>query len=149
MSRDVNIELLKALIKTKAAPTNVGICGNVNKNIQTHSIRYGDYLTSLFMSWPKFSGVSAYPVPHPDYESANCAYNATEMMWEGEYGALRMELLDFCITELEDQLEVPFESCVRADTVELEFSAPFSTFMIVSNFNRDEPCAVWCMGWEL
>lgn len=149
MSRDVKIELLKALIKTKDSPRpTYGICGNVSKNIQTHWIGYGDYLTSLFMSWPKFSGVSSYPVPHPDCES-DCACSATPMLWEGEYGALRMELLDFCITELEDQLEFQFESCVRADTVKLEFSAQFSTFMIVSNFKSKEPCALWCMGWEL
>lgn len=116
MSRDVKIKLLKALLKTKAAPTNVGICGNVSNNIQTHYICYCDYLTSLFMSWPKFSGVSAYPVPHPapypvpypvpypDYESAVQAYNATTMLWEGEYGDLRRELLDHCINELEKEL---------------------------------------------
>ena len=108
MSRDVKIALLKALIKTKAAPTNVGICGNVSKNIQTHWIGYGDYLTSLFMSWPKFSGTSSYPVPYPDCESdcesATYAYNATTMMWEGAYGDLRRELLDHCINELEKEL---------------------------------------------
>lgn len=103
MSRDVKIKLLKALIKTKAAPTNVGICGNVNKHIQASWLGYGDCLTSLFMSWPKYSGNSAYPVPHPDCES-DCAYNATTMMWEGAYGDLRRELLDHCINELEKEL---------------------------------------------
>lgn len=104
MSRDVKIALLKALIKTKAAPTNVGICGNVSKNIQINWICYCDYLTSLFMSWPKFSGTSSYPVPCPDCESASYAYNATVMLWEGEYGDLRRELLDHCIDELEKEL---------------------------------------------
>lgn len=104
MSRDVKIKLLKALIETKAAPINVGICGNVSKNIQINWICYDGYLTSLFMSWPKFSGVPAYPVPYPDCESATYAYNATAMLWEGAYGDLRRELLDHCINELEKEL---------------------------------------------
>lgn len=105
MSRDVKIALLKALIKTKAAPTNVGICGNVSKNIQTHWIGYGDYLTSLFMSWPKFSGTSSYPVPLPGYSYPDDAYNDIDMLWEGAYGDLRRELLDHCISELKKELK--------------------------------------------
>lgn len=146
MSRDVKIKLLKSLLKIKACPAQrFSICGHV-----LYSFEINRLLLSLFKAWPKFSGNWLYSVPHPTepFSAAGACY-AAENKWEGEYGALRMELLDFCITELEDQLEFQFESCVRADTVELEFSAPFSTFMIVSNFKSKEPCALWCMGWEL
>lgn len=145
-ARKIRTELLKSLLRTKACPyQEFGICGSVPMYFDRHGL-----LFSLFKAWPKFSGNWLYPVPHPTepFDAAG-AYYAAENKWEGEYGALRMELLDFCITELEDQLEFQFESCVRADTVELEFSAPFSTFMIVSNFKSKEPCALWCMGWEL
>lgn len=145
-ARKIRTELLKALLKTKACPDkDYGICNNV-------PVYLDRLLFSLFKAWPKFSGTLSFPVPHPAEPfsaAAARAYYFAKDKWEGEYGALRMELLDFCITELEDQLEFQFESCVRADTVELEFSAPFSTFMIVSNFKSKEPCALWCMGWEL
>lgn len=147
MSRDVKIELLKSLLKIKACPDkDRGICNSV----PVYFDRNGLLLPSLFKAWPKFSGMLSFPVPHPtEPVSAGAAYYSAENKWEGEYGALRMELLDFCITELEDQLEFQFESCVRADTVELELNSHFSTFMIVSNFKSKEPCALWCMGWEL
>lgn len=153
-ARKIRTELLKALLKTKACPDkDRGICNSVPvyfDSVPVYFDRNGPLLFSLFKAWPKFSGTLNFPVPHPTEPfSAASAYYAAENKWEGEYGALRMELLDFCITELEDQLEFQFESCVRADTVELEFSAPFSTFMIVSNFKSKEPCALWCMGWEL
>lgn len=146
MSRDVKIELLESLLKIKACPDkDYGICGSLPMYFDR-----GRLLFSLFKAWPKFSGTLNFPVPHPTEPfSAASAYYFARDKWEGEYGALRMELLDFCITELEDQLEAQFESCVRADTIELEFSVPFSMFMIVSNFKSKEPCALWCMGWEL
>lgn len=146
MSRDVKIELLKSLLKIKACPDReCGICGSLPMYFDS-----GRLLFSLFKAWPKFSGTLNFPVPHPTEPfSAASAYYFARDKWEGEYGALRMELLDFCITELEDQLEVQFESCVRVDTVWLEFNSHFSTFMIVSNFKSKEPCALWCAGWEL
>ena len=101
MSRDVKIKLLKSLLKIKACPDkDRGICNSV-----PHSFEISRLLFSLFKAWPKFSGTLNFPVPHPTEPfSAAGAYYAAENKWEGEYGALRMELLDFCINELEKEL---------------------------------------------
>jgi len=64
-------------------------------------------LGALFEAWPKRSGSLTYPVPSAD--SLTCACRAfldaeeTGTLWQGEYGKLRMELLDFCIAQLEGE----------------------------------------------
>ena len=65
------------------------------------------WLTAKFKQWPKFSGSSTYPVPGVFASSATafeCA-RPTEM-WSPShpYGALRRELLQFLIDELEKEL---------------------------------------------
>lgn len=51
----------------------------------------------LFMSWPLFSGDPVYPVP--GYPNPETAYEECRDFWEGEYGDMRRDLLDFLITE--------------------------------------------------
>ncbi len=67
----------------------------------------------LCTSWPKYSGNYWYPVPCPEEEmyvgvdarsNASRYYNYCHNMWEGEYGKLRMQMLEFCINELENEL---------------------------------------------
>ena len=117
-------ELLEALkyVATRAGECtwtearSVGICGSVfdyfavNRTADCSvSLRWAqDYLTQLFAKWPKHSGDKVYPVPHPT-ESSGTAYDdaeETESLWDPstEYGALRWELLEFCISELEKEL---------------------------------------------
>lgn len=79
----------------------------------------------LYHSWPQFSGSSWYPIPMPDLDEddyANYAedyisdndgddfdmmsraqwiYEQVGNMWDGEYGALRMDCLDWMIETLE------------------------------------------------
>lgn len=65
----------------------------------------------LFALWPNYSGSHLYPVPDPDhphgddefgaYWFAGRRYEGPGSVWTGEYGALRRELLDFMIAELE------------------------------------------------
>ena len=61
---------------------------------------------AIFASWPHYTGNMDYPVPSPgalpgDTEGACEAYRAADDMYTGEYGALRLNLLDHLIVELE------------------------------------------------
>lgn len=85
-----------------------GICGIVDKRLvfrghgTTSCKALLDY---LFEQWPEFSGRRNYPVctvymatgkePHTQY----CAAYVDRSMWEGEYGASRMRLLQFLIEQ--------------------------------------------------
>lgn len=66
-------------------------------------------VTPIFERWDKFSGDIAFPVPAPCPSSATPlqAYLRNRNKWEGEYGDLRYELLNFTITEFEKWLTRP------------------------------------------
>lgn len=56
-------------------------------------------LVTLMAEWPKWSGERTFPVPHPEGKCPQLAfYNLP--IWEGPYGALRRELLDYLIERL-------------------------------------------------
>lgn len=119
----MNIEkvLLDALRYTKENPQNVGICKNVGgyvSNLPNYSSELGGKVQTLlihtYQNWPKYSGDFSYPVPVPsDLPNSDIGINVTPGMaynyagnyWAGEYGQLRMELLDFLISELENQIK--------------------------------------------
>ena len=56
-------------------------------------------LRYLCRKWPKAVNFDRYPVPCPGYTNPAEGYHATEDKWAGEYGLLRMELLDWLIQE--------------------------------------------------
>ena len=56
-------------------------------------------LEYLCREWPKAANSVGYPVPCPGYTNSAEGYHATEDKWAGEYGALRIELLDWLIQE--------------------------------------------------
>ena len=56
-------------------------------------------LRDLCRKWPKAVNFDRYPVPCPGYTNPAEGYHATEDKWAGEYGLLRMELLDWLIQE--------------------------------------------------
>ena len=56
-------------------------------------------LGDLCRKWPKATSLEGYPVPCPGYTNPAEGYHATEDKWAGEYGLLRMELLDWLIQE--------------------------------------------------
>lgn len=61
---------------------------------------------ALMTGWPEFSGDEAYPVPSytPGHNPAKAYWAASSGdKWAGEYGAARLRLLDWCITELESR----------------------------------------------
>ena len=107
-------DLLQALKDTLENPEpNLAICSNVRYRL----FRFPQYkwgiaaevensLGLLFERWPKFSGDSRYPVPSPKgwppEDEFSRAAVSSDNFWEGEYGALRKELLQFCIGQLEN-----------------------------------------------
>ena len=56
-------------------------------------------LEDLCRKWPKAVDTRGFPVPCPGYINPAEGYHATEDKWAGEYGALRIELLDWLIQE--------------------------------------------------
>lgn len=102
-------ELLEALKKVERKGF-FGICYNLS------SVLFEDencnvllqMFYEMFVDWPKYSGNVCYPVPHPDYPKdpgeAGWMFNNADRLWEGPYGELRIELLDFCIEKLEKEL---------------------------------------------
>ena len=78
---------------------------------QQFNTRYGssglpDYVEELVAEWPGYSGFPPYPIRPAPYISAFVdvrddfwAARRTKTLWVGEYGALRMELLDWLIQE--------------------------------------------------
>ena len=62
-------------------------------------------LYELFALWPKYSGGAIFPVPSPDSERNHFGIyvyaSRKGTLWTGEYGALRMELLEWLIHTLE------------------------------------------------
>lgn len=89
-----------------------GLCENIKRGAKAYSDgnapldAYSYMLDRAFETWPHFSGTHAYPVPDPYGEEEYCAdeiYNNTEDMYEGEYGALRIDLLKHCIAKWESE----------------------------------------------
>lgn len=108
MSKELR-QTYRALLKLREAVKDgrqlrSGICGNL-----VHLGGDESLIRGYFHRWPKFSGNRYYPVPSPtggkaaDYYD-NCvgwrAWPHGLVRWEGAYGALRIELLDFLIEEI-------------------------------------------------
>ena len=79
---------------------NLGICAHVIP-------RQNEFLR-LATGWPKHSGDYQYPIPGVDGRTPEVAYNSfwgKEQKWNPDhpYGALRLELLNWCIEQLERQ----------------------------------------------
>lgn len=113
------LSALKAM-QIKVRDPRQGICSNLDWQLWMafgSGVDHESYLGNgelassiipdLSQKWPKFSGFPAYPVPVP--EGSNPLYTCMEMYdsvlnkWEGEYGELRRELLQFLIEELENR----------------------------------------------
>ena len=85
-----------------------GICRNVElKMFPAHDF-CKELITHYSRSWDKYSGNVIYPVPNPSGGGPAIAYNSCRNLWVGEYGALRYELLDHLIKEVQNDLEKNF-----------------------------------------
>lgn len=100
-------KMLEALkqIRERPAPW-IGICRQLAlRRRDEDADHWRCKIRGLFRKWPGFSGSANFPVPHPT-KPADLAYNTTQNMWDRrtKYGRARRELLDFCISELEKEL---------------------------------------------
>lgn len=73
-----------------------------SENLYTY---YMDWLGSNVKRWSKFSGNTVYPVPTPDHTDPNSFYWKIDNKWEGDYGEVRKELLQWCIEQITIELE--------------------------------------------
>lgn len=99
---------LKQLRDVGPELNQTGICDNLGCTKQEYI-----QLRQLYQSWPHFSGNLYFPVPHPMHRCSGLAAEdafdnaaAANTMWNQEtsYGALRWDLLNHCIAQLEIQL---------------------------------------------
>lgn len=94
--------LLEALIKIRDEgpyDSMFGICDSlIDRNVKP------DEFKDLAVTWPKFSGDPEYPVPSSSELDSQLEYERAddEDMWNPDhpYGALRLELLNWCIEQL-------------------------------------------------
>ena len=128
MSKNMHQMLLQGLkqLKVEVPQPRMGICDNIynamddlfgeNKSwvipAEDGEIDIFMWIQQVAQKWPKWSGDTHYPVPCPTnmglpelkagVHTPMDAYHHFHNVWEGAYGALRMELLDFLIEELEN-----------------------------------------------
>lgn len=114
-------------LKTEVPAPHMGICDNVY-HVMDDLFGQSDcwvipaedgveidvfmWIQETAQKWPKWSGDINYPVPVPTnmglaelkagVHTPMDAYHHFHNVWEGAYGQLRMELLDFLIQELEN-----------------------------------------------
>jgi hypothetical protein len=95
--------LANNLLANNLYEKRAGICYAINYNpLGTPLRKPAGTLTAiadLMTEWPKWSGERTFPVPHPEGKCPRRAYYNLPI-WEGPYGALRRELLDYLIERL-------------------------------------------------
>lgn len=106
MSRRLLLEVLEHIRKHGPHET-WGICGNVRRvagslRLPIGSIELGG-IYDVFTEWPKFSGDPGHPIPGGPNVYWLAKYAGKLWDKNTEYGALRWELLDFCIEELKKE----------------------------------------------
>lgn len=106
------LEALKILREEGPLHPMAGLCGNTAELAYARDIVPAfdeDEMQELMSQWPKYSGDLIFPVPGLDGKTPKASYlYASEVeMWSSShpYGALRLELLDWCIAELEKEAE--------------------------------------------
>lgn len=103
-----SVILLGALRAIQRSPEpDIGICPQVGAQLvgQTPEmlLSVDELLFTLFKRWPKYSGLKHFPIPDI-CRFPEDAYNNNGAFWDRNtsYGALRWELLEFCIDQLEN-----------------------------------------------
>ena len=91
--------LADGTVKPKCA--NKGLCHETYRIFPEHL----NTVARLFCDWDKFTGSSAYPVPHP-HLTCSAAFGALDDLWaDNEYGDYRRDLCRFCAQQLEKRLK--------------------------------------------
>lgn len=74
-----------------------GLCYHLAMNSSGDSLQLLFLLRTCFKSWKHYSGDINFPVPSPTNDSAQEAYCYWYNKYSGEYGELRLDLLDHII----------------------------------------------------
>lgn len=94
------LQLLRRFVDGKAEnkllEREIGICSNV---CTLFPCRHEAQLLNCMSTWPKYSGNRCFPVP-----GGSSLYEASKDKYEGQYGQLRRELLNFCINRYTENL---------------------------------------------
>ena len=97
------LKVVKEQVETGTVESYHAICAALDRLELDTFVSVVGQLKPLFKRWSKYSGFEIYPVPSPDSTRTACAMfyyaQGKDALWEGEYGALRKELLDFLIQE--------------------------------------------------
>jgi hypothetical protein len=94
-------KLLGKLIALRENGPNIPVTG-ICKNVEA----YSDEFAPHYLTWPRYSGDSDYPVPSTEeLTSAIEMYWRSLNKWEGKYGDLRRNLLDHLITEISKEVD--------------------------------------------
>jgi hypothetical protein len=119
MNWELLAKLCHELLHDGKIDTDTGICTNI-EYLALRDDQSISYLESLlweaFRAWPEFSGNVNYPVPCGDDSQAGYWRTA---LWEGEYGAARMRLLNF----------VHSYACAKASNFPMRDVGPFKALL--------------------
>ncbi|ALY07230.1 hypothetical protein VmeM32_00244 [Vibrio phage vB_VmeM-32] len=103
----LNRSIINILTRLRENETsiNVGLCRIIDDGIHVYSnMQYA--IHDFFHTWKHFSSDYSYPVPCPNnHLSPGEAYQELEK-YSGQYGALRLDLLEHIIVECERQNEI-------------------------------------------
>lgn len=117
--KEFNRELLQSLVALKKLRGNVytnklppcGLCDFITSSFSDFPCDWDEYLTNLFKGWKYHSGCSDFVVPKSKNNlnsgDAGQTYMKAESkdMWFGsEYSDLRWDLVEYCITKLQEEL---------------------------------------------
>lgn len=99
------LEILKRIRDEGPCNPVGGICGAIEDFGGTKT-EEGEF-QNLYKQWPRYSGSEKFPVPGPDGNAPTSAFVWTDGgdMWNPHhpYGAARLELLNWCIEQLETE----------------------------------------------
>lgn len=88
------------LVRDAGGNTDYGICWSIDVTVRD-MIPTDVMLEELFVKWPKFSGCTAYPIRGSWRAYDEAKLNDTLWDRDTDYGALRWELLEWLIEELQ------------------------------------------------
>lgn len=93
---------LKELQEAGPKDPTLGIC-------QVSTLETRPYFREIWENWPKYSGMSLFPVPEFEGQygkEAEDSFYKTNLLWDKntEYGRNRWELLEWMIKEIQIQL---------------------------------------------
>ncbi len=93
---------LKELQEAGPKYPTLGIC-------QVSTLETRPYFREIWEKWPKYSGISRFPVPEFEGQQgkeAEDSFYKTHLLWDKntEYGRNRWELLEWMIKEIQIQL---------------------------------------------